>query len=151
VNVESSFFVTVDYGASINTMIMVGNYNYVHPFIRAMMSLSDNWERESRILIELVRFGRPIQSPKIAEEFYQHGFRPATLKALLSLGSSYPCQQEVAQIVGLGSIWRDALGLKIVPVLSSYHNKRLLDLTCLADIWASHYRFAVVRKLLGDI
>lgn len=142
---RNSFKVVVDYGLSLADMIAAGKYDFANSDINA-----DNFpiqgSGQQDVVVELVHFGRDIESNDVLRELDTRGLRPAILPELLAFGTAYPEKQREFPIIVLGSVWQDRGGRRDVACLSRRGSERDLGLSWLDDRWGGHCRFAAVRK-----
>jgi hypothetical protein len=98
------------------------------------------------VVVELVHFGRDMESESVLKEFEARGLRAATLPELLAFGATYPEKQCEFPVVALGSVWRSRGGHRYVPYLSGDGSERELHLDWSGNRWDDYCRFAAVRK-----
>jgi hypothetical protein len=156
---KNSFPVTVNYGLTVEKLVNAGKYDWLNSDINAKNFPSDRKDT-AEVAIELVHFGRSMESDEVLEELDKQGLRPATLAELLAFGAKYPEKQREFPIVALGSVWRYRSGARSVACLCSDTDDgsrdvaylcggtdgRYLNLNWLESRWTAHYRFAAVRK-----
>lgn len=144
-----SFTVTVNYDKSVDNLVADGKYDRSDADIT-----SDNFpsseKGQATITIYLVRFDHYANRNEAINELDCLGFRPATLKELLSLVIQFPPDiLKKYMIVILGSTWRNSMGYFCYPMLIYYPDEdvRRLYLDCsVIGGWYSHYRYAAVLK-----
>mgnify|MGYP001599690501 FL=1 len=140
-----SFFVTVDYGQTVEQLIRNGRYDWVNSDINGRNFPSSERGR-AQIDIFLLNFDHDISSEDAIREMAKQGLRPATLKELLALGTAFPDLQRENPIVALGSTWRSPVGALRVPCLDGSGSYRHLRLFWFEGDWDPSRRFAAVRK-----
>ncbi len=142
---ENCYKVLVDYGQTLQQMIAAGKYNHVNSNITA-----DNFpvtgHGQQEVVVELVHFGREMESEVVLREFETRGLRAATLPELLAFGIKYPEKQREFPIIALDSVWQNRDGYRLIPELWDVAYGRFLDLHWLEFRWSEHYRFLAVRK-----
>ena len=142
---ENCYKVLVDYGQTLQQMIAAGAYDYANLNITAEhFPMTGDGKRE--VVVELVHFGRDMESDAILKEFEARGLRPATLPELLAFGATYPEKQREFPILALGSVWQGPDGGRDVACLGDWDAKRGLGLDWDDDRWDVDCRFAAVRK-----
>ena len=143
---ENCYKVLVDYGQTLQQMIANGKYDYANSDINSTnFPTTGNGKQE--VVVELVHFGRDMESSAVLKEFESRGLRAATLPELLAFGAIYPEKQREFPIVVLGSVWQDRDGSRYVPCLFRCGSKRRLGLGWGDGRWDDHFcRFAAIRK-----
>jgi len=139
------FKVVVDYSRSLAEMIQSGKYEWVKPDITDK-HFPIQGQGQVELDIELVHYGKFMQSDEIIQDLDNRGLRPATLPELLAFGVKYPEKQREFPIVALGSLWRAWDGFHYVAYLYDSGSGRGLDRGIWAAGWGSGYRFAALRK-----
>jgi hypothetical protein len=142
---QEVFPVTVNYGLTVEKLVNAGKYDWSNSDINAKNFPSDRKDA-AEVAIELVHFGRSMESDEVLEELDKQGLRPATLAELLAFGVKYPEKQREFPIVALGSVWRGRNGFRSVACLCGYTDARSLSLRWLGSLWSADFRFAAVRK-----
>ncbi len=137
--------VTANYDLTVEKAIKAGKYDWSNSDINSKNFPSDR-KGTAEVAIELVQFGRYMESDEVLAELDKQGLRPATLPELLAFGAKYPDKQREFPIVALGSVWRYRGGYRDVAYLYSYAGDRYLNLSWLGSRWGASYRFAAVRK-----
>lgn len=140
-----SYPVNVDYSASVEQLIKNGKYDWFNDDITGR-NFPSSEKGTAQVVVYLVNFDHDISSEDAVKELDRQGLRPATLKELLALGSTYPDLQRKDLIVALGSTWRGSDGRVSVPCLGGVGSRRGLRLTWWGGVWGSGWRFAAVRK-----
>src|SRR3989338_10193376 len=142
---KNCYKVFVDYGQTLQQMIANGKYDYANSDITSgNFPMTGNGKQE--VVVELVHFGRDMESDAVIKEFEARGLRAAMLPDLLAFGATHPEKQREFPIVALGSVWQDRYGSRRVPVLSGDGSGRLLYLFWSDYRWNDNCRFAAVRK-----
>ena len=139
-----TLLVEVDGTKTIKQLIADGKYDWKNSDVNQKnYPIANTTKRTTEI--ELFHFNRTTSSDEAKKEMDKAGFRPATIKELLTLGSSNPELQRQFPIIALGSVCR--LGfVRFVACLRVGGSGRELDLDYLASDWGDYYRFAAVRK-----
>lgn len=140
-----SFTVTVNYDQTVEELIKVGKYDWKNNNIISSYFASAE-KGQVGVTIHLFNFDHDISSEDAIREMEGKGFRPATLKELLTLGAAHPDLQRSNPIVALGSIWRRPARDVCVPCLNGDRRSRDLCLYWWIGDWDSTWRFAAVRK-----
>ena len=142
---ENVFPVSMNYDLSVEVLIRVGEYNWSNSDITEKNFRSEENGTQS-VELRLVHFNRVISSEDALKELDRMGLRPATLKELLTFGSTYKEEQRKHPIVALGSVSRDWRGRWFVADLLEVAGDRHLNLDGLESDWRERCRFAAVRK-----
>lgn len=142
---ENCYRIVVDYGQTLQQMIANGKYDRTNNDINASNFPPTQGNDKQNVVIELVHFGRVIESDAVLKEFEVRGLRAATLPELLAFGATYTEKQREFPVVALGSV-RLVRGLHEVPYLCRWGAERKLSLSWLGDGWGGGCRFAAVRK-----
>ena len=142
---ENCYKAFVDYGQTLQQMIANGKYDYANSDITSgNFPMTGNGKQE--VVVELVHFGRDMESDAVLKEFEARGLRAVTLPELLAFGSHNPEKQREFPIIALGSVWQGRGGDRSVPCLSGDGSGRGLYLDWDDDRWGDYCRFAAVRK-----
>ena len=142
---ENCYKVFVDYGQTLQQMIANGKYDYANSDITSgNFPMTGNGKQE--VVVELVHFGRDMESDAVIKEFEARGLRAAMLPDLLAFGATHPEKQREFPIVALGSVWQGRDGYRYVPYLSRDGSERKLYLIWNDFRWSDYCRFAAVRK-----
>jgi len=142
---KNLFHLMVDYGRSIEGAVAAGKYDYANPNITAT-NFPTKRAGKVKLAVELVHFGRNIDSDEAIAELDKMGLRPAGLHELLALGEQHPELQRQFPIVALEQVWQRPDGYRNVPVLYESDRGRELLLLAFALGWLDDYRFAAARK-----
>lgn len=142
---ENCYKVLVDYGQTLQQMIANGKYDYANSDITSG-NFPTAGSGKQEVVVELVHFGRDMESDAVLKEFEARGLRAATLPELLAFGATYPEKQREFPIVALGSVWQNRDGSRFVPYLGRDGSERKLRLDWYGYRWSDHCRFAAVRK-----
>lgn len=145
---KQTFKIVVDYSQTLQQMIAVGNYDFVHQEITADHFFVQMGVPRA-IEVVLFHFNRLISSDDAIAAMAKEGCRPATIEELLFLKVSQPGLKRKLT-VALGSRWRHPCGDLEVPILHwrvmpPSLNPRL-QLYCLKHAWHPDTRFVAVRK-----
>ena len=140
---KQTYTVTVDYSKSVTELVKEGKYDWANDDITADHFPSKE-KGTKRIKIALFKFDHDISGEDVIRKMGK-GFRPASLKEILSLGAQYPDLQRKDWIVALGSTWRGSYGYVYVPCLNGGGGGRGLRLNWWASVWRSSWRFAAVQ------
>ena len=143
---KQTYTVTADYSKTIDEMLKNGKYDWANDDITADHFPSKE-KGTKRIKIALFKFDHDISGEDVIRKMGK-GFRPASLKEILSLGAQYPDLQRKDWIVALGSTWRDSDGNVYVPYLGNDGGFRSLYLRWWDGDWRSYWRFAGVQVSL---
>jgi hypothetical protein len=96
------YSITLDYGRTIEDLLLSGSFNWTHPEITAKRFPSTETGVRS-ITIILTELPKYLTMEKTIEYQKQRQFRPATIKELLAFAQAYPKAQLDHAIVCLGS------------------------------------------------
>lgn len=142
---ENCYKVLVDYGQTLQQMIAAGKYDYANSDINDKnFPVSGSGKQD--VAIELVHYGRDMETDAVLKDLEFKGMRPATLPELLSFGTTYPEEQRKFLIITLASVWRGRSGIRSVVSLGCWDAKRWLRLFRIDGRWGGRCRFAAVRK-----
>lgn len=138
----------VDYVRSLKDVITAGRYDFVNENITEENFPAHGHEQDKKeASFKLFHFNCDIESEEAIAEMDKQGFRPASLRELVSFGEVNPDLQRQFPIVALFSVWvRPISGIRCVPGLWSNSDRRLLRLDYFGSRWNSSYRFLAVRK-----
>lgn len=139
------FHIVVNHAESLAQMITVGNYDWVNSNI-SEKNFPVKGKGQVEFNVELVHYGKSMNSDNIVQDMASRGLRPATLLELLAFGAAYPDKQREFPIVAFGSVWLRWSGQEHVACLGSDGSKRGLDLAVWDDGWSGNCRFLAVRK-----
>jgi hypothetical protein len=139
------FYVTIDYGRTLEEMIASGKYYWRDSDINVKNFPIEHVGKVD-VNIELVNFDCIMESDDVLRELDKMGFRSATLPELLAFSTAHSETQRGFPIVALGTVWRDLCGNhNVVCSYSDFHVRRLF--LRWSDIyWDTLFRFAAVRK-----
>ena len=150
---ENCYRVVVDYERSLAQMITAGKYDYANSDITAQNfpiqgsgPSTGSGQAKQEVVVELVHYGRDMETDAVLKDLESKGMRPATLPELLSFGSTNPEKQREFPIIALGSVWRHRIGNRRVAYLDRWVAKRKLNLSWIDVGWHDGCRFAAVRK-----
>ncbi len=148
------YSVYVNHERSIEEGVKAGAYDKIAPGIDSD-GFPEQEEAREAITIALLYPDRPVSTGEVLQELNRHGYRPATIQELLSMGETYPDAQRRGPIIGLGSrrypySHRAEKKDYLVPVLTGTGTKRAITLFWTEDNesdydWTPNDRFAVVR------
>lgn len=141
------FPVIVNCSKSLDEMIKAGNYDWVNWDI-SEKHFPVQGQGQTELNIELIHYGKHMESDDVVRDLEGYGLRPATLSELLAFGAAYPNKQREFPIVALGSVWRSwsGSGLRCVLCLRGGGSGRELGLYVWGSGWRGGCRFAAVRK-----
>lgn len=142
---ENCYKVAVDYGQNLAQMIAAGKYDCADSDINAENFPASGTGKQD-IAIELVHYGRDMETDAVLKDLESKGMRPAILPELCAFGSTYPEKQREFPIVALGSVWQYRRGNRYVAYLDFWRAERELRLNRFDYRWSDDCRFAVVRK-----
>ena len=142
--------IAVDYGLSLEQMIVTGHYDWKNDNITAEhfpLVGSGAAEYETKLFhfnrrvssesaVQLITAADPVRPWQVAK--IEHG---------LSYGAAYPEEQRQFPIVLLGSSCQ-VRGLRCVSFLLALDSERGLNLVHWGSEWPAHYRFLAVRPAL---
>ncbi|MDQ5938885.1 MAG: hypothetical protein QG603_824 [Patescibacteria group bacterium] len=131
------------FGHSIDELVKQGNYNWADDSINDRNFKADEMHQTE---VFLKHFGQNMSTETVLKALDADGLRPATMSELLEFGSRYPELQRQFAIVALGSLWRDATGIRYDGCLYGSADERELGLRGVVNGWNGDYRFAAVRK-----
>jgi hypothetical protein len=137
----------VDYGLSLEQMIVTGHYDWVNDSIAAER-FPIVGEGKMELEVQLFHFDQSISSEEAVRLIRKDGFEPAKIEHLLAFGATYPEMQRKFPIVGFGSSCM-VYGERYVPVLYGGDSVRSLRLSYWDGDWRDFYRFLAVRNLLS--
>ena len=141
----SVYSATVDYGKSVEEMVVAGNYDWKNDDINSK-NFSVKGEGVVNVNLELVHLDKGVSSEDALTYLEENGMRPPTIEELLVFGSSYPEIQREFPVICLGSSWVDPDGSRRVPDLRRSGSERDLDLGWFGHGWVECCRFLAVRK-----
>lgn len=130
---------------SLSDRIAAGKYDWVNDDITEK-HFPDKAEKDYEVEYRIFHFNRSISSESAIAEMEKEGFRAGNLVELLKLGETKPELQREFPIIALGSVWRNGVGHRNVPVLNCDAAGRGLDLYWFGYDWDGAYRFLGVRK-----
>jgi len=144
----STYKITIDYSRTLTKMIEAGKYYQVDEDFTPDNFPAKRRSGVEKIEVVLVHLGYMATTHKVLTELDRHGFRPATLPELLSLGAAKPGLQRKFPIMALGSVWQDPCGDKCAPILYLEGSERYLCLWVNRSgrRWVPEVRFLAVRK-----
>lgn len=138
------YSVIVDYNQSLNKMILAGKYDLVNQEITEK-NFPSKLSGSVPLNFELFHFNRLISSESAVAELDKMGFRPATVRELLSFGAKYPEMQREFPVVALGEV-SEIDGNRRVAGLGRDVSGRGLGLDWWSVDWIGRCRFLAVRK-----
>jgi hypothetical protein len=142
---REAYPISVDYDRTVLEMVSVGRYDYANPNVSDDNFPAQRGERQE-LIVYLFHTERVMSSDEIAGSLDKEGLRPATLRELLSFGSTYPDAQRTMDIVALAPRWRDKDGYYKVPCLYTDSGNRLLGLLRADLKWDAGTQVASVSK-----
>ncbi len=134
-----------NYDRSVEDGIKAGKYNWSNSNITSSHFPSEE-AGTKEVSIELIYFGRNMETNEVLSELDKMGMRPATLKELLALGEKHPDLQREFPIIALGSVWQVPDGGRGCAYLGGGGSGRGLSLRWIGGGWIDCCRFAAVRK-----
>ncbi len=146
-------FHIVDFGQSLEDMIIAGNYDWVNSDINARRFPVVG---KGKVEFEdtLFDFGRNVSSEEaaslIAAADLTNPWAPGKIENLLAYGAKNPEEQRKYPIIALGSVG-DVRDDRCVPLLDRRGSRRSLDLGWWGNDWSSDCRFLAVRKKVSQI
>lgn len=146
------FRLTVDYGLSLEQMIVAGRYDWTNENI-TVKRFSIVGEGVAEFEARYFHFNRNISSENavkgIEQEDTANPWMPAKIEHALSHGKTFPEEQRKFPIVGLGSVAGFG-GSRLVPYLYEVDSPRKLRLLWFDFVWSPVFRFLAVRKVSGS-
>lgn len=142
---ENCYKVLVDYWQTLQQMIANGKYDDADSDI-TYENFPTQGIGQQNVVVELVHFGRDMESEAVLKEFEARGLRAATLPELLAFGATYPEKQREFPIIALGSMWQNRYGRRYVPCLDRLGSERGLYLPWDISRWSGNCRFAAVQN-----
>ncbi len=139
------YTLTINYSRSVEDGVKAGKYDWSNSDITSSHFSSDEVGTKE-VSIELIHFGRNMETNEVLSELDKMELRPATLKELLAFGEKYPNLQRKFPIIALGSVWQYPDGNRRCAHLGGRDSERNLNLRWLVRRWNDHCRFAAVRK-----
>lgn len=148
---RKTYAVALSYTQSLDQLLASGKYDFVNP---AMTPTNFPLSKDgpARVDITLVSFDAGDGQPDIASAqlmLRNNGFRPATLRELLTLGNSYPDLQLDTTIIAAGTTWKTTNGHVAVAALEGLKSKHVRSVEVFgAGVlgWRKHILFAAVRE-----
>jgi len=148
---KNYYVIQVDYGVRLDQMIVNGQFDYVDPLITASNFPGRETGRR-KFPVALFTAHGSMESIEIGTALHIGGYRPATIRELVTLGATYPSLQQNFGIVALGSklvhpYWGFATctGLTSHRINSSlWPEGRHLRLFSFEFPWYGRHRFAAV-------
>jgi len=141
----SVYSATVDYGKSVEEMVVAGNYDWKNKDINSK-NFPVSGEGTVNVNFELIHLNKGVSSEDALTHLEENGMRPPTIEELLVFGSSYPEIQREFPVICLGSSWVSPGGDRDVPYLSRDGSERGLSLGWFGGDWDECCRFLAVRK-----
>lgn len=142
---STTFPVTVDYTLPLMEMIKAGRYDWVNPDItEEHFPVKGEGIRE--VVVELIHFGRFMETDDVLRELDRLDLRPATIEELLALGAKYPEVQREFPVMALGSVWQGPVGYRDAPFLHGDGSERVVFLFWLGYGWRGACISAAVHK-----
>jgi hypothetical protein len=138
--------VAIDYGKSIEKMVLAGRYDWKNDDINFKNFPVKGEGTVVNVNLELVHFNKAVSSEDALSFLEANGMRPATVEELLAFGAAYPEIQREFPIICLGSSWVYPGGGRRVPGLDGGGSERGLNLSWFDSGWDVDCRFLTVRK-----
>lgn len=137
--------VVVDYGKSVDEMVLVGHYDQKNNDIN---SWSFPIEGKGTVIVnlELVYFSKSVNSLDVWDYLEKNGMRPAKVEELLAFGATYPEIQRGFPIICLGSYLVGHEEDHGFPYLFKDGSGRNLDISWFVFGWDVNCRFLAVRE-----
>ncbi|MFH1611227.1 MAG: hypothetical protein ABIA83_01350 [Patescibacteria group bacterium] len=139
------YTVTVDYGNTIEQMVMAGRYDWHNDDINSG-NFQVNGTGVVTTTLELVHLGRKASARQALTHMEANDLRPGEIEELLAFGATYPEMQRQFPIICLGSSWVNRHGSRRAPYLDGYDSRRRLNLDWYGSGWGERCRFLAVRK-----
>lgn len=137
--------VVIDYGKSVEEMVVYGNYNWSNPNITSKNFPLSGTGNVS-VSLELVHPNKPASTREVSDYLEANGLRAATIEEMLAFGMAYPEIQREFPVIALGFSWVASGGDRDVPYLGRGRSDRELDLRWSGHGWGDVCRFLAVRK-----
>ncbi len=137
--------VVIDYGKSVEEMVVYGNYNWSNPDTTSKNFPLSGTGNVS-VSLEFVHLNKSVSTREVSDYLEANGLRAATIEELLVFGMTYPEIQREFPVVALGSSWVDSRSRRRVPYLVGHGSGRKLYLHWSAYDWDDVCRFLAVRK-----
>ncbi len=132
----------VYYGAKVEDLVRMGNYDYANPNITSG-SFPSKRRGMQEIEVELVNRGDAQRIEQALRLLDQMGFRPAELRELLVLGVADPRFPDRAfAVVALDVPWESRPIAERIPGIYMHGSKRILNL----GTWGGDILLAAVKK-----
>ena len=145
--IKNIFTLSVNYSRTVEDGIKAGKYDWSNSDITSGHFPTKHCPgSEEGVKIELVHFGKNMNTEDVLSELSKKGLRPAELHDLLVLGEKHSDLQREFPIIALGSVWQAPDGNRRVPYLYGHGSERSLDLSWVGSRWIGSCRFAAVRK-----
>jgi hypothetical protein len=144
---RGTYPVVIDYGKSVEDMVVYGNYNWSNPNITSK-SFPLSGTGNVSVSLELVHLNKSASTQEVLAYLEANGLRAATIEELLAFGLAYPEIQREFPVVALGSSWVDSDGRRDVPYLGRGGSDRELRLYWSGSDWLGVCRFLAVRKIV---
>lgn len=152
-----TYRITVDYGRSLPEMVADGRYDgYINPNYR-QMAWPDWWapdetvdrfpsEGTATLDVHLLHLNRWAEPDEPFEEMEWYDLRPLVIPETLTCGKEHPDLQRRFPLLGLGSVWTDPDGDRLVVCLWGGGSMRGLGLDVCGRGWGSGDRFLAAPK-----
>ncbi len=140
-----AFQLSVNYMRPLSKAIALGRFNgYNDDITSERFPPNTNECGVEFATMRLFSFGRYVSSDDAVAAMTEEGFRPATLRELLSFAAQFPEEQLANPIVALGSVWESTIHWH-VPCLTGLNGRRDIYLYWLGLGWDDSWRF-LARK-----
>ena len=145
--IKNIFTLSVNYSRTVEDGIKAGKYDWSNSDITSGHFPTKHCPgSEEGVKIELVHFGKNMNTEDVLSELSKKGLRPAELHELLVLGEKHSDLQREFPIVALGSVWQHPYGFRNCADLYRLGSGRYLHLRWIGHRWDDDCRFAAVRK-----
>lgn len=133
----------INYDLTIADLLEAGKYDWKNDGIDDH-NFSSSEKGEKEVEFGMFHFNIPMSSEDVIAKMKLEGFRPATMKELLSNGEKNPEEQRKYLIIELGSV-AVLGGFRRVGYLSGGGSGRYVGLLCFGGDWDGNCRFLGVR------
>ena len=138
-----SMTLSVDYGCSLEQMIVAGYYDCgYHNITAKRFPMIGNGVEQFEV--KIFHFGRSLRLKEIISAICSAGWDKGEIEHLLAFGKKYPEEQRKRSIIALGSV--AIVGRREAPCLSDDLGTKRLSLLNPDLCWDDRFGFLAVRK-----
>jgi len=134
----------VNYDLSVKELLKAGKYDWQNEDITDK-NFPSTEKGEKEVEFGMFHFKRGISSEDAIAEMKKAGYRPSTMKELLSFGKNNPDLQRKYPIIALGSV-AELGGARHVGFLHGNGSGRDAGPDCFGSGWGDYCRFLAVRN-----